>query len=51
MSEGPAENGIPKILDCAYAHSSVVIEGTKEEPLLETDLIWYSGMVIVLYSF
>ena len=30
MLEGPAENGIPEILDCAYAHGSVVIkEGTK----------------------
>jgi len=52
MSEGPAENGVPKILDCAYAHGSVVIEeGTKEEPPLESDVIWYSGMVIVFFSF
>ena len=51
MSEGPAENGVPKILNCAYAHGSVVIEGTKEEPPLESDVIWYSGMVIVLFSF
>ena len=52
MLEGPAENGISKILDYAYAHGSVVIkEDTKEEPPLESDVIWYSGMVIVLFSF
>ena len=52
MLEDPAENGIPKILDCAYAHGSVVIkEGTKEEPPLESDLIWYFGMVIISFSF
>ena len=52
MSEGPSENGIPKILDCAYAHGSVVIkEETKDEPSLESDLIWYSGMVIISFSF
>ena len=52
MSEEPAENGIPKILDCAYAHGSVVIKKeTKDEPSLESDLIWYSGMVIISFSF